>query len=307
KYDFFEDIKLFKYDTNNDSFNKYDINTNIKGSGWGKLCFHKKEEKLYIAHNKSIISLDIKTNTSNRLCHPTNVAYYGKYFLFINNCFHMICMHDNHWIGSKNNHQQTIHTLHNTIGADSDGLEELYNGKAIYISSKKCILLIGGGYFGDATYPNLSTEVWLYNLQNQKWIQIDNFSFPRRSFEAVLTSNERYIVLFGGVIYPHYTIGDKCVDDIFVLDMKHDGNWKMKKCNIKCPKKGECIGTRTGGKTDIIVMGFVKECFQLKELVHLRLPPMYIISLIAKYYNSEMIHWIQCGVEKYEHYGIYLK
>ncbi len=57
-----------------------------------------------------------------------------------------------------------------------------------------------------------------YCLCSQKWTKIENiseFSFPMYDFEAVLTSNEKYIVLLGG------TRGDdSAAEDIFVLDME---------------------------------------------------------------------------------------
>ncbi len=87
--------------------------------------------------------------------------------------------------------------------------------------------------------------------------------------------------------------------------MKDDNNWKIKECKIKCPNKGEFIGTRTGGvdsQNDVLVMGFVKECF--KEFNHIQFLPMDIISLICKLYIiPEMIHFMR----ENEHYGIYLK
>eukprot|EP01084_Bolivina_argentea_P012729 23839_1 len=90
----------------------------------------------------------------------------------------------------------------------------------------------------------MSNEIWIYKLTTQKWIQlqINNIIFTRYDFGAVLTSNERYIVLFGGA-----NEEDEDTNDIFVLDMNDDNNWKMKKCKIKCPDNGRFIATRTGG------------------------------------------------------------
>eukprot|EP01084_Bolivina_argentea_P047322 87186_1 len=122
----------------------------------------------------------------------------------------------------------------------------------------------------------MSNEIWIYKLTTQKWIQLQiNNIFTRYDFGAVLTSNERYVVLLGGTKYDADINDDKDTNDIFVLDMKDDNNWKIKQCKIKCPYGGNFIATITGGidsKNGMLVNGFVKECFKLKEFKDLQLP-----------------------------------
>eukprot|EP01084_Bolivina_argentea_P016252 30450_1 len=181
------DKKLFKYSIDTNTFNELCIDDN----NWycGNMEFNTKEQILYIQNGNKIISITMNTNS----CDTLLGAKYGNYFLFINNCFHVIYMHDSHWIGSIQN--KSLTTLHNSI---DDTTDELHGGKAIYIPSKQCILLISGYYLVDGDPP--SDELWIYKLTTQKWIKMNNIGcvFERFRFEAVLTSNEKYIVLFGG-------------------------------------------------------------------------------------------------------------
>merc|ERR1712228_248791 len=147
------------------------------------------------------------------------------------------------------------------------------------------------------------------SLSTQKWTKIKNIQFEGYEFGTVLTSNERYIILLGG---KNDTISEgEEVDNIFVLDMKNEDNskWKLRKSSIKCPNVGDCHAVRTGGvdsKDDILVNGFIKDCFKKEEFENMQLPP-----LIAMWYSAEMIHWIQRKDTDddsiFLHYGIYLQ
>eukprot|EP01084_Bolivina_argentea_P038175 70599_1 len=127
--------------------------------------------------------------------------------------------------------------------------------KAIYIPSKQCILLIGGY---DAWNVNSSKEIWIYSLSSQKWKEIENVLFEGFCFEAVLSSNGRYIVLLGGGTYNEYR-NVEYVNNILVLDMKNDNNWTMKKSSLCCPDSGYCGAIVTNGidsNNDILVNWF---------------------------------------------------
>eukprot|EP01084_Bolivina_argentea_P176837 305946_1 len=277
------------------------------------IAFNNEQQTLYIQHNKNIESWSFSYRKSkhnyNYIGHSDKVHHTllsggknGEYFLFINNYFHVINMHDRHWIGSIQN--KSLNTLHNTIDFDNNYLK---HGKAVNIPSKQCVLLIGGYYSDGPNDGPSSNEIWIYKLKTQKWTKINNISFERYNFEAVLTSNERYIVLFGGMKYHEDTGINELVDDICVLDMIDDNNWKIKQCELKCPRSGKCIGTSTGGiEHDMLVTGFVKGCFKLKEFKNLKSPPTHIISLIAKWYSGEVIHWMKYYDKEFEHLGIYL-
>eukprot|EP01084_Bolivina_argentea_P275115 469095_1 len=90
--------KLFKYNVDTNTFNECMGSHDNSLAVNDKMAFNSKQQILYIYNNykNQIVSINMKTNASNRF---PNVKH-GNYFLFINNCFHAIDVHDSHWIGS---------------------------------------------------------------------------------------------------------------------------------------------------------------------------------------------------------------
>ncbi len=225
------DDKFFRYNIKNNSFNKLDIDN--KNWHCANMVFNKEEKVLYIHNGVHIKCTNIITNVSKTF---ENVQD-GLYLLFITNCFHVITRDDKdnikHWIGAIEN--DFLNILGNTFN-NNDSSNFVLGGKAIYIASKACIVLIGGHYRYCEDDDALQNEIWKYKLQTKKWTKCKDIVFDGYNFEAVLTSNEKHIILMGGVKYS--TIddgGDVETNDIFVLDMKDNDNWKIKQCKIKCP------------------------------------------------------------------------
>ena len=176
--------------------------------------------------------------------------------------------------------------------------EHLY-GKEIYISSKRQILLIGGRHTRNREAnmgQTMPKHPWIYSLESNEWTKVENVIFARMMFDAVLTSNQRYIVICGGSFS----------ESIHVLDMKTENEWQLRKSTIVLPKKEHCKLLITGGfesKDEVLVIGYIRNCFQSKEFENIQLPPTYIMMMVAERYRAEMIHWIKDN----EHHAIYLK
>eukprot|EP01084_Bolivina_argentea_P010303 19183_1 len=111
--------KLLKYNIDTNEMNEWThsiemtewVNATEKNAIYN-IAFNEKEQTLYIRNNSpAIVSFNMETNNTNT--YSFHVPH-GKYFLFINNCFHMINKHDRHWIGSIQN--KSLNTLHDTIG-----------------------------------------------------------------------------------------------------------------------------------------------------------------------------------------------
>eukprot|EP01084_Bolivina_argentea_P307374 531285_1 len=208
------------------SFNSYTYNTHTKSlkpfvTNQDFECFHSikvaydnydsKKQILYILYGTNIYSVDVTTNTWNKFQHET-INEFGNYFLFVNNQLHIIKNREIHWITSiKNNRLKIISepwmdefTLRHTRE----------DAAAIFISSKQCILLIGG--YSSDNY-NLR-DIWMYSLKRYKWTQI-NISFDRYDFGYVLTSNQQHIIFFGGWKYNVWRNKHVQLNDIFVLNI----------------------------------------------------------------------------------------
>eukprot|EP01084_Bolivina_argentea_P052954 97210_1 len=110
--------KLLKYNIDTNEMNEWahsiEMTEWVNATYKNRICniaFNEKEQTLYIHNNSptcAIVSFNMKTNNTNTYSFADPDS---KYFLFINNCFHMINKHDCHWIGSIQN--KSLNTLHN--------------------------------------------------------------------------------------------------------------------------------------------------------------------------------------------------
>ena len=41
---------------------------------------------------------------------------------------------------------------------------------------------------------------------------------------------------------------------------------------------------------DLVLNGYIRECWRLSEFESMRYPPMYLIKIMAKYYLNQEIH-----------------
>eukprot|EP01084_Bolivina_argentea_P001143 2093_1 len=291
------DRSIFKYNVHTNTFFKYPNNSSLtyNCSLFDVCCaVNKTEHIIYFYSGSQIEAIHLNTNQYEIFEHIPR----GMSFCFINNNFHIITAHDKQWIGTISNN--SINCLHDSLSnRDSMDVRRIC---PIYLPSKQSVLILGGYY--DYAQSECHKKLWLYSLATQKWTQIDKVMFEGFLFGAVLTSNEKYIVLFGG--YNDDKAFDDSVDTISVLDMTDDNNWKIRKSNIVCPCAGPCYATKTGGvgsNNKQLVIGYVKKCFKMKGFECMNIPPIYIMILIYKWYDAEMIHWLEGD----KHYGIYLK
>eukprot|EP01084_Bolivina_argentea_P256397 431663_1 len=100
--------KLFKYNMDTNEMNEWMPVRNCIN-----MAFNNQEKILYIHDNSDIVSINMKTNISNIVSGKHAKLMFCNYFLFINNCFHMINMHDFHMIGQIQNKSLNILHMHN--------------------------------------------------------------------------------------------------------------------------------------------------------------------------------------------------
>eukprot|EP01084_Bolivina_argentea_P205652 351285_1 len=289
---------IYKYNMNKDEFAQFFKYSKQMFPFHNAAAINQMQQEVYL-FDGGITVLNLKTNEYKHDI-DSYCANSDAGVLFINNHFHIINNYYKHAIINYKQDTQTLEIISDTL--QSQNSTHLTDQSVIYIPSKQSILLLGGLYEHDT----LTKELWIYSLKTQKWKMINNVIFEGYWFSAVLSSNEQYIILFGG--QNDSKKYDDPVDDIFVLDIKDDNAFKLKKSTMRCPQPGECHGVRTGGinsKSDILVIGFIKKCFKENELKNIQLPPLYIMKLIANWYSMEMIHWISKGGN--EHYCIKLK
>eukprot|EP01084_Bolivina_argentea_P028152 52337_1 len=187
-------ISLNRYNVETDIFNErieldnqvdtIDTSAYILDTTHIHFTFNEKDQMLFVQRDAQIDSINILTHDKKRYnLNSEQEIPYGNYFLSINNYIHIITAQNRHWIGSIENN--ILKTLSTTTDSSKQNRND---GVAIYVSSKQCILLIGG-YYDDDGGP-LTNEIWKYCLSSQKWTQMHNINgeFKRCDFAAVLTS-----------------------------------------------------------------------------------------------------------------------
>eukprot|EP01084_Bolivina_argentea_P306634 529891_1 len=280
-------LYVYEYNIDKDKWNNYTYP--LGGNYTRAIPFNKKVNTSFMYRSFGILPIKILTHEKiefkQQIPTPNCV-------LFINNNFHIFKTDKfDKYIGSIQS--ETLKTLDNII---DNRCSQLKRAVVVYVRAKQCILLIGG-YYKNGNASQYSRDIWKYCLSSGKWTKKDCLGLSNipnsniANYCGILTSNQRYIVLLGGL-------------NICVLDMIDDNNWKMRQCKIKCPIVGLCHVSVTGNENinEMLVIGFVKACFKMKQFSHLSIPPVYIINIMTQYFNEEMIHHIR----NQKHHAIYL-
>ncbi len=264
-----------------------------------KVAYDKQNKQLYMQSRNTLHVFDtLKFQCKH---YPTQL-HAGEYLVFANKCLYDIDHDEQYAIYDVKQFLTLCAQSVHPVGSGG----ALEGGVAIYIPSKSCIVLFGGYYaeeFGmqcDGYFPHLSNEIWCLSLLSKKWTRmVQDIGMHRYNLQAVLSSNERYIILLGGYLYDQQTDTRFESDDICVIDIKDNDKWKIAKCKFQCPATGICSATRTGGvgtKSNILVHGYIKHCWQHEDMDGLSLPTKYIINMIDRWYSAEFIHWIRSDV-----------
>ena len=157
------------------------------------------------------------------------------------------------------------------------------SSRGIYIESKKEILTFGGIIGG--TYHD---SIWRYSLDKKKWDLLD-CKMPKRleGFGCVITTDEQYVIIFGGWSTNKAGKHGKRTDDIHVLNLM-EMEWK--ECRLKCPIIELCYGMIVPGKRDEdnVISAFIRF---VCDGVNVEEIPMDIMKLIDEMYGeNERVH-----------------
>ena len=234
--------------------------------------FNKSQNKIYLFKSDMIHILNINQMEWNK------VDIKMRHFPVITNQNGV-----HHIIGGWNS------SKHMTLSADCKTLENIYDfrqyqgircGSLLYVSSKKLLVSIGGLNRFDRI------GIWIYSIESNEWQKLNNIAYDFDCVSAVLSSDQSYIVIAGG-----WNENKNPSNSVHILDVRND-EFKLKKCRICAPYKGPCRLAITGGITDeILVIGWIKKIFRSLEFKTLQLPPIYIMQMIANWYNQEIVHY----------------
>ena len=168
---------------------------------------------------------------------------------------------------------------------------EQFIGKAVYLKSKKTIVLF------DAN----TSFIYEYQTWNKTWIThafepMNNMGHVQAGTCA--TTNEKYILIFGGFI-------PRKKDSIFLFDVH---NKTFTESSIKCPFREMCRATimRNDHEDEVIVYGFVNQCFAAKQFIGVGKLPIDVIKLINRLICNEWVHLISFDQPPNNHWKIHI-
>ena len=162
----------------------------------------------------------------------------------------------------------------------------------VYIQSLNIILLIGG-------YNNRhlnDTICQIFDLETNKWKKIDNIKFPYYRGEALLTKDEKHII-----ITTKYQGGSDRHDEIFIVDIIDKSTFELRQSRISsptikrfesCPQRVMCLncGTTTSGKNELLVNGFIRR--ENKDEISTD-----VVGIICMFCDDELLHCLRIGKE----------
>ena len=182
----------------------------------------------------------------------------------------LLSVNDNiHWIGG---YHHDIHLIWNSETREFSSLpaacspQRMTLDVVVHIPSKRVIIMIAGNI------------IFKYCLDTIKWQKIKSLPFRHLYESAVLTSDEKYILI-------------TTPDSSYIHALDAD-DFQLYTSSIKGQMEPHSMIISGGMRDDILVVGWIKSEFKTTAFQDIDLPPKYLITLIAKWYSQEELHWI---------------
>ena len=135
------------------------------------------------------------------------------------------------------------------------------NTQIIYVLSQNIMLLIGGGNRNWYCNKNRFNGIWKYEFSIARWSKIKNLSLNLYGHSAILTSNEKYIVIAGGYL-------NKIIsNNIYILNISNPEKYILTQTIISSPFPNKLYTLQyTGGIKDVLLIsGWIRNI--LKEVL----------------------------------------
>ena len=289
KYNFRED----KYESWEMSRSKYDIGAiefNIRVND----CIY------YQASHGPLIVYNMKTTKWNK--YPISTDKQKKKYHFWDSTY---CKVNNfiHIIGDRENNEHGVWDLNKNEYKSLDSINKpkkaIILGGLIYIKKRQKLLLFGGCWEDDHWSSTQATDdILFYDIKQNKWAMASiKLPIKMSSFGYVKTNDDKYLIIFGGIDECNYFL-----DNIYILDLI---NMKINECKVKCPVRGEFYAyiQFDNIENNLIVNGYIRNCWKLKEFKSMINLPDVIIKLIQSYMHyNEIVHLFEQN--EGEHYKI---
>ncbi|CAG9473632.1 protein phosphatase containing kelch-like domains, putative [Plasmodium vivax] len=149
---------------------------------------------------------------------------------------------------------------------------------ATYLGNNK--VAVFGGAIGDAGKYNITDDIYIYDLTQNKWKKIATENTPSaRAAHAAACVDEQQLVIYGGATGG----GSLSLDDLYILDLRKEQRYSW----MTVPTKGVTPGRRYGhvmvfNKPNLIVIGGNNGQHTLNDVwfMHVEMPPFEWVQVI---------------------------
>ncbi len=264
---------LYKYNINTNKWAEYiKYPWNLESENHS-LTYNRHLNELYLYGKESsliIINLDTEQFIVKKSLITTGLLPSS---IMVNNQYHIIG-------GTQNTSHYTYNATLNSfesIHTFNDWAKGNCNNGLIHIQSKDILLLFGGYDPGQSGRFN---KMWSYDLKGKQWNSFGaTLPYEMQSFGYILTKNERYVIIFGGIAEDSSDLSG-----IYFLDLK-DLKWYQ--CQQQLPLAGMCYAASYSEKEDdLLVYGYIREFMKKMEMNI----PMDIYQLVLNKYKREFVH-----------------
>ena len=265
---------IWKYNIKQNEWIKWiEIPANYRGLWSGHTSSLDSQNMiLYIfGTEQNVIKIDLNTKeiTYSKRTRYEQLMVHSK-SMVIDNTFHVFCR----W---KERRLDTYYWTHYIYDDESNDLRMKFRFNAyqfsrdrdvsvMYLSSQKTILI----------WPNGTNMLYYYSLITNNLTRKKIKNACVQWLYARLTTDERYIIFFADTVA---IVMD--LQTMIVWDTNIDGIQ-----GIMCPI---CIKDDDITK-ELLMNGFIRESWKLSEYKLMRYPPVYLIKIMQKYVNLEVIY-----------------
>ena len=268
------------------SQNKWSTIVEFTSTGNPMLSYNSQTQQIFFYVNGIFSIYNLNNNKDNKIMNQNvDLNVYNNSFLVVNNDIHLIGGYTNKdhmiWDDKKKQFESQYTFNHLQLCLEHAGF--------IHIASRNMLLLMGGYDAGCVKYLD---DIWRYSLDQKRWEKLPHkLPMKCQSSAFVITLDEKYIIMFGGI-----QEGQPPTKDIYIMDVD---TFQFNKSKIECPDDGKAnyfskmfnaVIVSNRKKVDLVIYGFIKDCWRDKSFQHVAYPPDDVMEMVKLWYTVDDIH-----------------
>ena len=272
-----------KYDVVEDKWSRYPISVpkQLKGTNWKVKAYNRTTNSIYAVQKGRgrLTEFDVKTGSVRSMF--SNLPFRCDTIFLIGDELHLFGYHRSYY-----RHLILNKALGNNQRFDLKlrVLEKGYSAVTAVVHSKprnSILCVMDDGWNPVIDEYSLSTKQWNMRRCDSSLI-MDEYV---RYLKALCTADGRYLVILKN-------------DIISICDLNES---TLKLTAVRCPdvinvgedREFHLLSMRDKWREEMATFGFVRGCFDCKQMKRVQQLPRYIIELIAKWVEMESIHLMQ--------------